>query len=55
LKIFRKNSSKNVIKSIFYVDLHHHDPIKVWVEEGFDAKKDGFTTSKGQYFELMGG
>jgi hypothetical protein len=26
----------------------------VWVEKGLDAKRDGFTASKGQYSKLMG-
>jgi len=33
----------------------NHNLIKVEVERGFDAKKDGLTTSKGGYLELMGG
>jgi len=49
----KNNNLRNVIKSIFYVDLHHN-LIKVWVEEGSDAKKDGFIAFRGQYSKLMG-
>jgi hypothetical protein len=29
-------------------------PIKVWVREGSNAKRDGLTTFKSQYFKLIG-
>jgi hypothetical protein len=45
---------KNVIKNIFYVNLHHH-PIKVLVEEDSHAKNDGLVAFRGQYSKLMGG
>jgi hypothetical protein len=50
----KNNSSRNIIKSVFNINLHH-DPIKVLVEEGSDAKKDGLIASKGLYSNLMGG
>jgi len=37
-KLFLNNNSRNVIKNIFNLDLHH-DPIKVYVGEGLDAKR----------------
>jgi len=40
------NNSKNDIKIIFNVNLHH-DPIRVKVEKGLDAKRDDLTASKG--------
>jgi hypothetical protein len=50
-----KNSDlKNVIKSVFNVDLHH-GPIRVQVKEGLDAKKEGFIASRGRNSKLMGG
>jgi hypothetical protein len=45
LELFKNNNSRNVIKSVFDIDLHH-DPIKVSVKEDFDAKKDDFIASK---------
>ncbi len=51
---FLNNNSKNVIKSVFNVNLHYN-PIKVQVEEGLDAKKNGHIASKGWYSKLMGG
>jgi hypothetical protein len=53
-QLSKNNNSRNVIKSVFNVDLHH-SLIKVYVKEGSYAKKDGLTTSKGQYSKLMGG
>jgi hypothetical protein len=44
--IFLKNSSRNVIKIVFNIDLHH-SPIKVRIKKGLDAKKDGFIASRG--------
>jgi hypothetical protein len=29
--------------------------LKVQVEEGSNAKRDGFTTTRGWYYKLMGG
>jgi hypothetical protein len=49
---FLKNQLEKCDQITFNVDLHH-DPIRV--EEGFDAKRDGFIAFKGRYFELMGG
>jgi hypothetical protein len=37
-QLFKNNNLKNVIKSIFDINMHHN-PIKVWVKDGFDAKK----------------
>jgi hypothetical protein len=37
-ELFLNNNSRNVIKNIFNLDLHH-DPIKVYVGEGLDAKR----------------
>ncbi len=54
LKFFKNNSSKNVIKKNFDIDFHHN-PTKVYVKEGINAKRDSFTTFRGQYCELMGG
>jgi hypothetical protein len=52
---FSKNyNSKNIIKSVFDVDLNH-GLIKVLVEEGSNAKKDGLKTSKGRNFKLVVG
>jgi hypothetical protein len=45
-QLSKNNNSKNVIKNVFYVNLHH-DPIRVKVKKGSNAKKDGITTSKG--------
>jgi hypothetical protein len=47
-------SLRNVIKSVFNVDLHH-SPIKVQVEEGLDAKNNSHIISKNQYSKLVGG
>ncbi len=44
---------RNVIKNVFYVNLHH-DPIRVLVEEDSHAKNDGLVAFKGQYSKLMG-
>jgi hypothetical protein len=41
-----KNDSKNVIKNVFNVDLHH-GLIKVQVKESLDAKKDDLIASRG--------
>jgi hypothetical protein len=53
-QLFQNSSSKNVIKSIFNVNLHH-SLIKVQVKEGLNAKRNGFTTFKGQNSKLDGG
>jgi glycine betaine/choline ABC-type transport system substrate-binding protein len=45
---------RNGIKNVFDVNLHH-DPIRVSVEEDFNAKNDGLLAFKGQYSKLMGG
>jgi hypothetical protein len=46
-------NSRNLIKNVFNIDLHHN-PIRVQVKEGLDAKRNGFMTSKGQYSKLRG-
>jgi len=48
----KNNNLKNVIKNIFDVDFHHN-LIKVWIEEGSIAKKDGLIAFRGQYSKLM--
>jgi hypothetical protein len=53
-QLSKKNSSRNVIKNVFDVDLHH-SPIRMSIEEGSYAKRDGLIASKGQYYKLMGG
>ncbi len=45
---------RNVIKNAFDVNLHH-DPIRVSVEEDFNAKNDGLVAFRGQYSKPMGG
>jgi hypothetical protein len=45
---------RNLIKNVFNIDLHHN-LVRVQVEEGLDAKMNGFTTSKGRYSKLKGG
>jgi hypothetical protein len=52
-RLLKNNNSRNIIKRVFNVDLHH-DLIRVWVE-GLDAKRDGFTSFKGQNSKLVGG
>jgi len=42
----QNNSSRNVIKSVFNVDLHHN-PVRVQVEKGLDAKRNGHIASRG--------
>jgi len=49
------NSLKITIrKNVFNIDLHH-DLVKVQVEEGLDAKRNGHIAFRGWYFKLMGG
>jgi hypothetical protein len=45
-QLSNKNDSKNVIKNVFNVDLHHH-LIREQVKEGLDAKKDDLIASRG--------
>jgi len=52
-QLFKNSSSRNIIKNVFNVDLHH-GPIKVKVKEGSDAKRNGLIASRGQYSKLMG-
>jgi hypothetical protein len=54
LQLSKNSSSRNVIKIIFDINLHH-DSIRVLVEGDSNAKKDGLIASNGRYFELMGG
>jgi hypothetical protein len=53
-QLSKTSSLKNVIKSIFYIELAS------WLNQGVgrkdsNAKKDGLTTSKGRHSKLMGG
>jgi hypothetical protein len=51
-QLFKNSNSKNIIKIVFDIYLHHN-PINVYVKEVFDVKKDGFIASKDQNSKLM--
>ncbi len=45
-QLSKNSSSRNFIKNIFNVNLHH-GPIRVSVEEGSYVKRDGLISSRG--------
>jgi hypothetical protein len=53
-QLSKNSDSKNIIKSVFNVDLHH-GPIRVQIKEGSNAKKDGLIAPRGRNSKLMGG
>jgi hypothetical protein len=55
LELSKRNNSRNIIKNVFDVDLHHN-PSRVVIEKGSNGKRDSFTTSTSfKTQNLMGG